>query len=65
MTIKYRELKRRYELDGPKKTATHLTEALNTSSFGQKTLAFATWPKPWCPTDTNGCDRSIPEIPAV
>jgi hypothetical protein len=28
MTIKYRELKRRYELDGPRKTTAHLGEAL-------------------------------------
>jgi hypothetical protein len=28
MTIKYRELKRRYELDGPKRTTAHLSEAL-------------------------------------
>ena len=28
MTIRYRELKRRYELDGPKKTTAHLSEAL-------------------------------------
>jgi hypothetical protein len=28
MTIKYRELKRRYDLDGPQKTTQHLTEAL-------------------------------------
>ena len=28
MTIKYRELKRRYELDGPEQTTTHLREAL-------------------------------------
>jgi hypothetical protein len=28
MTIKYRELKRRYELDGPRKTTEHLSEAL-------------------------------------
>lgn len=28
-TIKYRELRRRYELDGPKKTVEHLSEALS------------------------------------
>lgn len=28
MAIRYRELKRRYELDGPQRTITHLTEAL-------------------------------------
>ena len=28
MTIKYRELRRRYELDGPEQTTTHLSEAL-------------------------------------
>src|SRR5262245_29195105 len=28
MSIKYRELKRRYELDGPRKTVEHLNEAL-------------------------------------
>ena len=28
MSIKYRELKRRYELDGPRKTVEHLSEAL-------------------------------------
>lgn len=28
MTIKYRELKRRYDLDGPRKTTEHLSEAL-------------------------------------
>lgn len=28
MTIKYRELKRRYDLDGPRKTVAHLSEAL-------------------------------------
>ncbi len=29
MTIKYRELKRRYELDGPQQTVAHLSEALD------------------------------------
>jgi hypothetical protein len=29
MTIQYRELKRRYELDGPRKTTAHLSEALS------------------------------------
>lgn len=29
MSIKYRELKRRYELDGPQKTVEHLSEALH------------------------------------
>ncbi len=33
MTIKYRELKRRYELDGPKKTTAHLSEALQTAQL--------------------------------
>ena len=28
MTLKYRELKRRYELDGADQTVTHLSEAL-------------------------------------
>ena len=28
MTLKYRELKRRYDLDGAEQTASHLSEAL-------------------------------------
>ena len=31
--LNYRELKRRYELDGPQKTVTHLSEALNDKSL--------------------------------
>ena len=32
-TIKYRELRRRYELDGPEKTTSHLSEALGTGQL--------------------------------
>ena len=32
-TIKYRELRRRYELDGPEKTTSHLCEALDTGQL--------------------------------
>jgi hypothetical protein len=33
MSVKYRELKRRYELDGPRRTTEHLSEALKTKQL--------------------------------
>lgn len=50
MSIKYRELKRRYELDGPQRTISHLSEALREShlrpeDFSLRDLAEALVPQ--------------------
>jgi hypothetical protein len=59
VNIKYRELKRRYELDGAQKTVDHLAESLREKHLRPEDLASAIWPKRSCPMVINGCDCSI------
>ena len=56
MSIKYRELKRCYELDGAAKTVDHLAESIREKHFGRKTLASATWRKRWYRMGISGCE---------
>ncbi len=56
--LNYRELKRRYQLDGATRTVTHLTEALRKSTSAPRTFRSVIWPKRSSPTATIGCARS-------
>ncbi len=39
-TLNYRELKRRYDLDGPRKTVRHLSEALQTKQLAPEDFSI-------------------------
>ena len=59
MSIKYRELKRRYELDGAQRPSTICPSRFARSICGPRISASAIWPRRSCPTGTSGSACSI------
>lgn len=55
MSLNYRELRRRYELDGADQTVQHLSEALQAGDLQPEDFSLRTWPKRSSPMVVIGC----------
>ncbi len=64
-TIKYKELKRRYELDGPEKTVHHLSEALSKNELTPEDFSIRDLAESMVPDGREWVDQMSPKYGSV
>ena len=62
MTLNYRELKRRYDLDGAENTVRHLSESLGEGHLKPEDFSIRDLAEAWSPKDGIGYECSILEV---